>query len=553
MRSSGFGLGKKQTQGNEAKKVPPTNNDLTTILTMSQKTPDRSFFYKWQSEDGVQYHLTVVTNSMKGERKGWTVSAVDSSAIHEAQWRLVRDKDGKSQELFNMQSSDAYLVQSVVDEVLAEGKPIETTSFEDAQPAQSEPVPSAGGPPAYGGAPVASAGSGIEEQRGNLRSTPMRSLMENFITNRSTGHLICDTGTVTSEVFFTDGEPVHAKSIHSIYKDKDMTGDDVVLDLFTWPESDYKFRPGITSPTRTVRTSARDLLAGKVAPAGSDSHAAQQQPTRSDFASSGSSGSQDFNSGYATGPATSAYDSVYGSGADNSSSSSYGGAGNAESSFNSGYATGPGGGESSFNSGYATGPGAQAAAKPQLPGSAAAPIPLAARIKVDPDDFSNADDLIGETFSSLIEASGMLKYGMFLMLARTEFARHELSKAPFCIAAIGIETATGGGLSTEGIAKVQECFESAGQPLDTITAATNSRFFALFPHSSSAAAATSCKHFLNNIQTCNLENGIHGGSVKLTIGLCDIPRDGHDFETVMNHACKLRRAATNDRRIVMGA
>jgi hypothetical protein len=39
----------------------------------------------------------------------------------------------------------------------------------------------------------------------------------------------------------------------------------------------------------------------------------------------------------------------------------------------------------------------------------------------------------------------------------------------------------------------------------------------------------------------------------MSVGLCEVPRDGADFETVMNRACKLRLSATPERRIVLNA
>lgn len=519
MRSSGFGLGKsKKPQEEAAKKQPPTNADLTQILGLSQKSPDRTFQYKWHSPDQTKmYYLNVVTHGKADQRKGWAVSAHDNAAVSAADWTLQADIEGRRQQLFNMQTSDSYMVLSVIDEILVDGQAGDAAASAPLdeqwanQSASPESRDSAGGPPSYGGAQseyggapaYGGASSGSEStyggasagsyggaaagyggaaqsgtaggagslESGNLREIPIRNLVQRLASSKATGRLLINQGTVESEVFFTDGSPVHAKSVHSIYKDRDMTGDSVVVDLLTWTSGDFKFQNGYPAATRTVNSSLEDLLAGKVSAA----------PV-------------------AAAPATAP---------------------------------------------------AQPATPPKLPGSAAPPIPLAAKIKVNPDDFSNADDLIAETFDNLIEPSGMLKYGMFLMLARTEFARFEMSRTPFCIAAIGLESQ--GVLSYESIGKVQECFESAGQALDTISAATGVRFLALFPHCSGTTAAATLKQFLHNLQNTQLGNGIHGSALRMSVGLCEVPRDGADFETVMNRACKLRLAATPERRIVLNA
>ena len=481
-----FGLGKKQqARAEEAKPQPPTNADLTQLLATSQKSVDRPFTLSWQKPgEPALYVLSVVTHGAQHDRRGWNASAIDNSAIGAANWKMHSEIDGKRVQLFEMQSSDAYMVQSVIDEILAGGSEPPAVVQEPGEDSwikvANAPAEQAGAPPSYGGAAISETdhagtiNSGQPQQTGNLRQTPIRTLIENYVSSKATGRLICDLGTVTSEVFFTDGEPVHAKSIHSIYNDRDMVGDNVVVDLLTWKEGDFKFQNGWPAATRTIHSSGADFLAGKVNISATAGGTTAGAPTNSSAAT-----------------------------VNNTS-------------------------------------------RPQ-----ALPPPMPSR-SVNPDDFSNVDDLIGATFAGLVEPSGMLKYGMFLMLAKTEFARHELSKSPFCVAAIGLE-AQSGGLNYESMSKVLECFEAAGQPLDVISAATQSRLFVLFPHSSGAAVATSLKQFLNNLRATALETGVHGTSLRVSVGLCEVPRDGVEFESVMNLACRLRLAATPERSIVLSA
>jgi hypothetical protein len=454
---------------------------LTSLLAQSQKALDKPFSLTWHAAtgDGSQYVLSVVNFSAHAQkdRRGWSSSAIDNSGVGVAEWKLHHDVDGKRTEVFSVHSSDAYLVQSVIEEALMEG----------AAPGKNQPLGSSSlaAPAAQSGegsqstaaaaaAPAAEKSAFLE---GNLRQVSPRKLMENYNTTKTTGRLICDIGTVTSEVFFTDGEPVHAKSCHSIYGDRDKVGDEVIIDLLTWKEGDFKFQDKWPAASHTVTQSMEAFLSGTASSASAADH--------SEAASSSSSSA-------------------------------------------------------------ATSSSAAPASK------AAAPIPRStASSPSSPDDFSNTDEIIGDTYLSMIEASGLLKYGMFLMLARTEFARFEVGKVPFCVAAIGLGADVL--ISDEALGKIGECFEPVGQPLDILAYASRTRLYALFPHSTCATAATSLKHFINNVQSTALESGLHGSNIRITIGICEVPRDGADFQQIFEDSCKLRRAATPNKKIVTSA
>jgi len=473
MKSGGFGIGKKQAQRDEPKRLPPTNADLTSLLAQSQKAQDKPFTLSWHapSGDGSHYVLSVVNFGSQKDRRGWNSSAIDNSGVGIAEWKLHRDIEGRRTELFNMQTSDAFLIQSVIEEALTQG----------AAPGRNEPLGSSNFPapeaPASqaqsGSASTAQSGTGSQStaaapasssfHEGNLRQISPRKLMEHFNTNKDTGRLICDIGTVTAEVFFKDGEPVHAKSCHSIYGNKDNVGDEVVVDLLTWQEGDFKFQDKWPAATSSVTKTLQEFLSGTAGGAAAGASSGGGHPAPAIPASSGGTA-----------------------------------------------------------------------------GSTASQ-----------DDFSKADDLIGDVYANMIEKSGLLKYGMFLMLARTEFARFEIGKDPFCVAAIGLESDRA--LSDAAIGKIGECFEPVGQPLDILAYASRTRLYALFPHSSGASAGSSLKLFLNNIQSTPLEGDLHGSAVKVTIGLCEVPRDGVDFQQIFENACMLRRAATPEKRIVASA
>ena len=166
-----------------------------------------------------------------------------------------------------------------------------------------------------------------------------------------------------------------------------------------------------------------------------------------------------------------------------------------------------------------------------------APLSMPASVAAVAEDFSNVDDLIGETYGALIEKSGLLRCGMFFMLARCEFVRFEIGKIPFCIASIAVglpETQ----MTDSALKKIGECFESNCQPLDILAYAGKSRLYAMFPQSNEATVRGALAKFMIAFSSSVLDNNLHGANVKVAIGLAEVPRDGVDFLQVFQHADK---------------
>ena len=95
MKSGGF-LGKKQTRTEPTKSQPPTGSDLTHLLASAQKTQDKSFTLSWSpSGDNCVYVLSVFIGGgvQRGDRRGWSQSAIDNSGVGEAEWKLHKEVD----------------------------------------------------------------------------------------------------------------------------------------------------------------------------------------------------------------------------------------------------------------------------------------------------------------------------------------------------------------------------------------------------------------------------------------------------------------------------
>jgi len=463
MRSGGF-VGKKQARNEPTRRSePPKSEDLTQLLSTSQKQPEKPFFWSWQTPGTNSiYTLSVIsTGASREKRGGWSSSASDTSALSDADWKLMLENEThRASEVFEMRTSDSDLILTLIDEaLLVSGQvgelrdaigsdAITAGSGADSSMASRRNVP----PPMPGTVPV---------QEGNLRQTNIRSLMQSYKEKMTTGRLICDSGNTQAEVFFSSGEPVHAKSCHTIYQDKDCTGDSVIVDLLTWQEGNYKFQEGWPAASKSITHPMQMFLDGLV---------------------------------------------------------------------------------------DATKPEAPAA--PSVSASAGAPeTPVIENIEYA-EDFSNVDDIVAATYDLLVEPSGMIKYGMFLMLAQSEFVRFTTSNISFCMAAIGLELPNTT-LTDDVLRQVGECFHPVCQPLDLLAYASKNRLFALFPQCPGVTAASTMKHFVNNVLSTQFDdNAVHGSSMKISIGLCEVPRDGTDFEHVIAHSVKLSRDATTERKVV---
>jgi hypothetical protein len=466
MRSGGF-VGKRQARNEPTRHTsPPKGQDLTQLLGTSQKSPDKPLTWTWQSEgDRSVFTLSVITTGAgRSKGGGWSSSAIENSGLADSDWKLMQELDGQRTEVFVMRTSDAHLILTLVDEALIGAAQVGELRDaigsaggpdDDSVAASRRAIP----PPVPGTAPV---------QEGNLRQTGIRTLIESYYYGKITGRLICDSGNVQAELFFSQGEPVHAKSCHTIYQDKDCTGDSVIVELLTWRDGNYKFQEGWPAASKSVTRPMQDFLDGKVSATPQSAAPSQSTPASQAGTSRG----------------------------------------------------------------------------------ATTPSPAVASGQEFFEDFSNVDDVVAATYDLLVEPDvNLVKYGMFLMLAQSEFVRFTTSNIPFCVASIGLGLLEGR-IGSGDLRQIGECFHPVCQPLDLLAYASPTRLFALFPQCPGMSAASTMKHFINNVLSTQFDSGLDGSKLKIAVGLCEVPKDGIEFEHVIAHTVKLRRDASDSRKVV---
>jgi hypothetical protein len=542
MRSGGFSLGRKQARPEEPKLLPPTNADLTQLLTAAQKNHDKTFGATWHvPSQSCIYSLTVINSvPQRNDRRGWSSSPMHSASMGETEWRLSKEVDGSVSILFSMVTTDSSLIQTLIDEALS-GEPGQKVE-QELNSAFNQTTPDNPSKQSSGKSPVPpQANKSNLPQEGSLRQTKVDKLLAIYNENNATGRLICDVGTIQSEVFFTNGEPVHAKSCHSISQGRDQTGEVALIDLLTWKDGTFKFQEGWPAASKTINHPLSMFLDGSIS--------LPEPPTTTEVTAAKplSKESSDEFKEFAKAQVQSQPNSL------NSSNSS-------PVSPGPSIPNSPQAKPTSLAPAPAAAAAAAAAGQDPVPAQAPAippPVSLAPKNKnkasysIDSvDDFSIVDNLISETYGEMIDSSGLIKLGMLLVLVRSEFVRFEKGQVPFCFASIGMDLPDMGQLSEIALGKIGERFEKVCQPLDILSYAGKDRFYAFFPQSDGIAATTTLKQFINNITAIPLDGKLHGSLVKIKIGLSEIPRDGTELQRIFQHAAGLRGQATNEKKLV---
>jgi hypothetical protein len=145
----------------------------------------------------------------------------------------------------------------------------------------------------------------------------------------------------------------------------------------------------------------------------------------------------------------------------------------------------------------------------------------------DPE-FSDVDDIISEAYIKLVEPSGLLKYGHFLLLARSELTRYQSTEIPFSVAVVKFESLDAS-LPDNVLTGIADCFYEACQPIDVLSVKDARRLFILLPHSEETIAANTMQKFLKNLFVAQLPNGMNGSGLGIRIGVASVPTDGDDF------------------------
>jgi GGDEF domain-containing protein len=562
MSSGGFLFGRQpQKSGTPKSDSAPDRNNLIQLLTQAQKSADKPFPFAWQPKDKslkFAYVLSVMNYTPQQERRNWK-AADGSSKVFDPEWTLNKEIQGEKSpvNLWTMRSCDTELVLNLIaDSIYTEesgagpigaesgaatgstGELSTSGNFRSPSPEPSTaqsgtfriPQPdanlSASGSFRLPAVDQQAARTAALQLSGNLNEVDLSNVMQSIGLFQLTGKLGAYGQGTEVEIYFVDGELVHACQIEGLDGSKQITGDSVILEVFTWQEGGFQFQHGWKQSKSTITRRMPSLIMEGVA-------------------------LRDYRDALAKEGVT--LDSQL----------------ERSKSINS---------EQDFDAKVKEGlplhfdlqkrvficlrtPMTLATLLAQLDVPKAVWMPVVFSListglvtvsgaigQVDPQDtalFNGIDVMIsGATKVFLQSGTGMVNYAMFLLMLQQECARAQAIRLPFCLAMVEIDCGRWQ-LTDNSLRSIGGCFEAVKRPFDVIALLNPNLVFLILPHASLEHAHQIVNGFLSSVTRAQLDSTIQGAELGFFCGLACAPEDGSELTELISAASRLRRAATN--------
>lgn len=576
MSSGGFLFGRQpQKSGTPKLDAAPERDNLIQLLTQSQKTADKPFSLSWSPKNQslkFTYVLSVMNYTPKQERRDWAKAADKSSNVLDPEWTLNKEIPGEKHpvNLWTMRSCDAELIlnliaDSIYKEESAGGGGGSSLSDGAAVPGSTGEISTSGNfrPPADPGTTpsgsfrlpsdsnvgasgsfrlaqqdVSSSGSfrlpvdqaarsAALQLSGNLNEVDLSNVMQSIGLFQLTGKLSAYGQGTEVEIYFVDGEVVHACQIEGLDGSKQITGDSVILEVFTWQDGGFQFQHGWKQAKSTITRRMPALIMEGVA-------------------------LRDYRDALAKAGVTP------GSQLERSKSISS---------------------EQDFDTKVKEGlplhvdlqkkvficlrnPITLESLLAQLDVPKAVWMPVLFSListglitvsggegQIDPLDstlFNGIDVMIdGASKVFLQSGTGMLTYAMFLLMLQLECARGREIRMPFCVSIVEIDCGRWQ-LTDNSLHSVAACYQAVKRPFDVIAHMNPNLIFLLLPHANLESAHKIVNGFLSSVTRTRLDSTIQGAELGYYCGLACAPDDGTEMIELIAAASRLRRAATNE-------
>jgi len=252
----------------------PNETKLRQMLADANKNSSAQLSWDHPNHEMI-YTLTVTCSTMK-ERRGWERGKTGEMVAPE--WTLyeIRENGKDRADLWRMASGDIAIIQNLLEETRLPKTQTAAFTEETAQEPQSNHRDSyhraAGGaqqPPLRSfSEPEMTTSQSLQTDRGSagvnlsgeLKEVDVASILQSISLCKMTGRLNVYDATQQVEIFFTQGELVHASSSHLMDISKGVRGEKVLLEVFTWDEGAFQFQHGWQTAERSVEKRLQNLV-----------------------------------------------------------------------------------------------------------------------------------------------------------------------------------------------------------------------------------------------------------------------------------------------------
>lgn len=226
----------------------PSEKDVFALLHKSQDNLDRGVQVSWQKPGATSRFLLTATSSRGGGEPVWVLSEAQDRHNVKEHWTYP---SGDVALILNL-----CLAESTGQDPMA----VESTPFKAT--ATSANMASAYSTSLLGLQASTSARIKIVESvksakvatmEGDLADMTIPTLLQSMSMGKKTGRLFIDNGDAGAELFFENGEFVHAKAM-------DVTGDQAILELVTWERGKFYFYRDEKTSYRTINKRVDVLL-----------------------------------------------------------------------------------------------------------------------------------------------------------------------------------------------------------------------------------------------------------------------------------------------------
>lgn len=541
---SGFTPGRQQA-GLRLEELPAQSH-LVQLLNAAQKGLDKNHWLYWPGlQPDVHFSLSVICYGQQN-RRSWQLE--QKLVITEPEWRMFRETESGRAELWTVKSSDSELIHGLIAQETSGGvkEPDGMENYFAARVGPPEDLKMSGGfqmPPGFGQpqpmqvaspATLPDASNGALNLSGTLKDMDLPSVMQSINLCKMTGKLNVYDRQQQAEVYFTDGELVHAELGNDLQTSSKLTGDIVLLDLFTWEEASFKFQHGWKTAEQSVKKRMHSLLLEGAALRDYQDALTSKGLT---MASSLCRGQNTFAITEAEFDARMKKDGIP---VHTDLQKQVFIALRTPTTLENLLYTIP------------------------MPKSTWVPVMFnlinldfvtiaGGKDEVEEKDgallFAGIDDLIIGAQKALIQPdSGMHSYGNFLLSARNELVRNQHGGPSFCVAMLEMPDATA--LSATAMNGIANVFDKIRRPFDVLAFSMPNFLFLLMPQCDSAYASRATERFVALVSDTQLDSVVHGRNLAIKGGIACVPADGTELVQILTAASRNRRRANAQNTIV---